>query len=89
MPERLMKLLLIGLGGLLVSPMVAVGAWSVFGPVLGNVAIVFLTIAWFWALLRYVVRDRAFPIALSWEEEQRRKTAKRLAAVPEPIEHGA
>jgi len=88
MQERLLKLLLIGAGGLLLSPAIAVGAWSVAGSIWGNIAIVFLSGGWFWALLHFVVRNRRFPIALSWEEEQRRKAERRREAAVKEIAHG-
>jgi len=77
MQERLLKLLLIGGGGLLLSPLLAVGAWTIFGSMFGNVAIVFVTAGWFWLMRHFVSRNHPFPVALTWEEEQRRKTVQR------------
>ena len=73
MHERFMKFLLIGGGGLLLSPLAAFGAWSVFGSLLGSFAIVIITAGWYYALRHFVSRNRPLPVALSWEEEQRRK----------------
>ncbi|MEM7765871.1 MAG: hypothetical protein AAF253_00105 [Pseudomonadota bacterium] len=91
MQEKFLKLLLIGAGGLLLSPLVAFSAWTVFGSIWGNVAIVFATGGWFWALRHFVSRNHALPIALSWEEEQRRKASRRpnADADAEQIAHSA
>ncbi|MEM0986645.1 MAG: hypothetical protein AAGJ32_10385 [Pseudomonadota bacterium] len=89
MHEWTLKVLLIGVGGLLLSPLVAVSAWSIFGSIWGNAAIVFMTGGWFLALRHFVSRDRPFPIALSWEEEQRRRAFRNAGPVSEDIGHRA